>query len=60
MNFLVDVVGAGFKGALIRFFRLIFFAIIVIIVIYVVGIFTNKEAHALTQKGSAWDPDITR
>lgn len=52
MNFLADVVGAGFKGALIRFFRLLFFAIIVIIVIYVVGIFTNKKASALSIKGS--------
>lgn len=52
MNFLADVVGAGFKGALIKFFKLLFFAIIVLIVIYVVGIFTNKKAKALVIKDS--------
>ena len=55
MNFLADVVGAGFKGALIKFFRLLFFAIIVLIVVYVVGIFTNKKASALTYKGTLYD-----
>lgn len=56
MNFLSDVVGAGFKGALIRFFRLLFFAIIVLIVVYVVGIFTNKKASALVIKDQVFLP----
>lgn len=52
MNLFCDILGKATKGALIKFFKMIFFAIIVLIVVYVVGIFTNKKANALVIKNS--------
>jgi len=53
------IIRDGVRSAFVRIVRYIVFAIIALLVIYLIGVFTNKKAHALTQKGSAWDPDIT-
>ena len=51
------IIRDGVRSAFVRIVRYIVFAIIALIIFYVIGIFTNKKAHALVAKNLTYQPN---
>ena len=49
------IIRDGVRSAFVRIVRYIVFAIIALLIFYIIGIFTNKKASALTFKGTIYD-----
>lgn len=53
------IIRDGVRSAFVRIVRYIVFAIIALLVFYIIGIFTNKKASALVYKNALWNPDFS-
>lgn len=56
---MLDILKTSFRGALIKFFRMIFFILIILVVAYIIGLISSHKVSALSIKDDyLWDPDI--
>lgn len=55
---MIGIIKDGFRSALVKFFRIIFFALIILIIAFIYGALTNKKVSALSYKAQLYDPDI--
>lgn len=52
------IIKDGVRSAFVRIVRYIVFAILILLAVYVIGLFTNNKASALVKKAESYDPDI--
>lgn len=54
----MNILKEGVRSALVRLVRYLVFGIIALAIFWLIGLFTNKKASALTIQESIYDPDI--
>lgn len=54
------IIKDGVRSAFVRIVRYIVFAILILLAVYIIGLFTNNKASALSKKPNfVWDPDFS-